>query len=1258
MTADRSTASFVVSLDGAGHESALIGGKGAALDRLIGLGFVVPETIAITTEAYDRFVQHPELDAFLRRIHDEKVPEGDEVDRSRAEVDAQFLAAPMPPEILDCLARAIDQVPWDGPWAVRSSATAEDLSDASFAGQYSSFLDISAAGLERAIRLVWASLWHPAPRQYRKFRSVEDDRLSMAVVVMRMLRPSHAGVMFTSDPMGRTNNLRIELVEGLAEALVSGDVTPEVLMIDKADPGTSVAGREFLSDLVAVGHRAERTLGCPQDIEWAVDGGHLFVVQARPITTSAEVRTTDDGFDSAHTDNTLFTTGGIAEMLPGHVGPRLWTLNRRLLDEGLRLLFRRLDATSPLLDDPDSPLLARFHGRVALNLDAMKSAAASIPGGSSEELEHQYFGDMSSAAPAPSVQTSFASMRQGARMLRVRSAMALESEIVLQVVDAIVAADIDLDGLSDGQLLTLRARLVHFGARAMAAEIGIAAMATASYRSVENFLAHHLDADDNVTTATQAMTSGSGASRRGSLALDLAPLAARLTDCADLQPAVLERDWQRAKPLLESSEAGRQLVADFESRLRRAGSTAVFGGSTWNDAPELAWLTMIRPTEDDEQADARRFEARRQVEKRLTSHPAWKYSRVVSGQVLDARKHFLRREAAEAAAFLDRRELSKAAVLRVGGVVHRVDEEIGRRLVLADRLESAEDIDLLDNFEPADLFTGSGPSLEQLATRRRRGSAASQSGSIPRVFRGSPGPATIVPVAGDNLPGWAASPGRYEGPARLITEPGGQALRRGDVLVASTTDASWAPLFMIAGAIVVEEGGPLSHAAIVARELGVPAVVNVPGIVQRVAADPDGLNIVVDGTTGQLVLRRRTGTEPPRGVPPAVGIAPIRPAPEITETGMGLNVFITGLIGAGAVMSMVFALTEAVSGKRAQRRFERKAKPVATAASFAVLEGFIAAASSPVGLRPRRHYGWASAWLTLFALFVLAESSESYSEAPPGQISTLLWGLTLVTGLQIAGIAGLVGVSAKQWPRVVPELRRFAPARGSVPSPVRHRTDWAAATTGLLVIVFVVLTLINLWAPSMIGPIDERLYDAMGSTPENARIGPDWFRWFGQPRVVMPLAVAIGAASFRCRVLAWIYPAVIVGAGLINLIMWWLVARRRPLFGIHAGRLDSFPGGHAITVTLLFGILPLAVYVVTNRRWAMHLTRVAATAAGVILMIDQVRQGGHWPSDQAAGLILGLAGVVAVHGLVGSRTAHFRCVKCPWATDSYDGLRP
>ena len=273
-------------LDGASIEPGLVGGKGFALNQLIEMGASVPPTGSITTDGYRWFVRDSGLQRLIDDLRGEGPPDQADLDKAAERVDVAFLEAAMP----DALAAEICDLAVDvgggALLAVRSSATAEDMAAASFAGQYRSYLEIGDDdALLRAVRLVWASLWLPAPRAYRVHARVPEDDLAMSVVIMRLVDAERAGVVFTVNPAGSGSDLRIEAVEGLAEQLVSGEVTPEAYVLPR-----SVSRRPPLDDVldeaIESALELERKFGDPQDVEWAHDGERLYIVQTRPITTT------------------------------------------------------------------------------------------------------------------------------------------------------------------------------------------------------------------------------------------------------------------------------------------------------------------------------------------------------------------------------------------------------------------------------------------------------------------------------------------------------------------------------------------------------------------------------------------------------------------------------------------------------------------------------------------------------------------------------------------------------------------------------------------------------------------------------------------------------------------------------------------------------------------------------------------------------------------------------------------------------------
>lgn len=224
-----------------------------------------------------------------------------------------------------------------------------------------------------------------------------DDEIAMAVVVMAMVDADTAGVLFTIDPAGQGATARIEVLDGLGESLVFGEETPDVHVLDRES--RSDADNDLdptLEELLDCALQLDDHFGGPLDIELAVAQDRLSFLQARPISSSPAI--VGEGDDSSFSHEIIYTTAGIGEMLPGYLPPLLWDCNSWAVEEAFRSLFHQLGSDVVELHQPHR-LIARFRGRAALNLDAMKASAASISGGSAQELERQYFGSSEADQP-------------------------------------------------------------------------------------------------------------------------------------------------------------------------------------------------------------------------------------------------------------------------------------------------------------------------------------------------------------------------------------------------------------------------------------------------------------------------------------------------------------------------------------------------------------------------------------------------------------------------------------------------------------------------------------------------------------------------------------------------------------------------------------------------------------------------------------------------------------------------------------------
>src|ERR687897_3467806 len=339
------------------EDIALAGGKGANLGELSRAGLPVPPGFVVTTAAYDTFVEVRGIMgevvalAAVPRAEDpagfEEVSEG---------IRALFSSGRVPEEMADEIRAAYQELSEDGQIAVavRSSATAEDLAGASFAGQQETYLNVRGAeALLQAVENCWASLWTARAMAYRTRQGIDPATVSLAVVVQRMVESEAAGVMFTANPSnGRRDQATISAAWGLGESVVSGSVTPDSMVVEKVsgrvlsretsdkdvmtvytEVGTAqrpvsealhrlpVLDDETAAKLSRYGTAIEHTYGTPQDIEWALAGGEFFIVQSRPITALPEPMADPPTNWSVPDPKGFYVRASIVEQMPDPLSP-------------------------------------------------------------------------------------------------------------------------------------------------------------------------------------------------------------------------------------------------------------------------------------------------------------------------------------------------------------------------------------------------------------------------------------------------------------------------------------------------------------------------------------------------------------------------------------------------------------------------------------------------------------------------------------------------------------------------------------------------------------------------------------------------------------------------------------------------------------------------------------------------------------------------------------------------------------------------
>ena len=791
---------FVRSLTDGGDRAEL-GGKGAALARLRSAGLPVPDGFVVTVAAF----------------------------RAYAATGA------MPDDVARAVTGAYEAL-GEPPVAVRSSATAEDAADASYAGQHDSFLNVAGADdVLAAVERCWASLHTERAVAYRARHPRNDPGL--AVVVQRMVDADAAGVLFTADPVTADESMIIlNAARGSGEAVVSGQVTPDTFSVDRASgrlrDRSLVLGlrsdRSTLTDaqaerLAGLGVRIEALESSPVDVEWCRDGDDLWIVQARPITIGAD----PDPWNDSRSGDFLWTNTNVGEAIPDVITPLSWS--------SAEVFLRHTMATATVGHRRG---WGRIGGRVYLNVTVMRSlsGAAGLRERAFRRLTAEIFGRLPDDVAIPP-------LAEG-RWARVRGAAALVGHVVGEL--ACTA------GRRRPFLATHRARCER-----RRAEIA----ATGSAAALANLGAEVLDPEfSRVCWVLAATTRAAGAWFVGTRLL-----LRRWVSDADANALTSGLDETGSLASLGLLE-GLDRLAD--GRIDRSTFARRYG----HRGPREFELSAPRPAEDPTWVD--RWLADQDGRAYSDLLAATRRQRVTAWSDLRRRHRWLapllrRAEAVWARSARDR-ELARDEVGRYLGVLRAYALRAGRLTGLGD------DVFFLNAEEVIRVLRGEtiGPGV--IAARRRAYAGYAALPPYPALIRGRFDPYAwaadpdrrsdlhLPPTcqrgsslrrrptltSQEEVRGFPGSAGVVEGVVRVLTDAAdGDEVRDGEVLVTTVTNVGWTPLFPRLAAVVTDVGAPLSHAAIVARELGIPAVVGCGNATMRLRT---GDRVRVDGSAGTV----------------------------------------------------------------------------------------------------------------------------------------------------------------------------------------------------------------------------------------------------------------------------------------------------------------------------------------------------------------------------------------------------------------------
>ncbi|WP_033826293.1 rifamycin-inactivating phosphotransferase [Kitasatospora sp. MBT63] len=859
---------------------AVVGGKGAHLGGLSGIeGVRVPSGFCVTTAAFRQVVaQDPAVVDQLDRLSRLGPDDREAVRALGEEIRRTVEGIAVPDGLAAAVTAALARHGEQAAYAVRSSATAEDLPTASFAGQQDTYLNVvGPAGILRHISRCWASLFTERAVTYRQRAGIDHRTVQMAVVVQRMVLPHASGILFTADPV--TGNRKVAAVDagfGLGEALVSGLVNPDVFKVRDGEviartvaakqraivgvPGggtqeVAVAPEQqeqpSLTDaqvlrLVELGRRIEARFGRPQDIEWCLVDDDFRIVQSRPITTLFPVPEAGDA------ENRLYVSVGHQQMMTDAMRPlglSMWQLTAMVpMHEAGGRLF--VDVTGRLAAPASRAGLLDLMGKGdPLVRDALETVldrgdfipslpdpgAAPGTGTATAAPPALSTSDPTTADPATAdpaivpelIERSRASLAALRRDIRTKTGPAL-FEFLLDACEEhkrLLGDPLNMQAIMAGMEATWW--------------LNDTLLAWLGEKSAADTLT--LSAPDNIT------------SEMGLALLDVADAIRPHPEVVAYLRGVTDEDFLDGLPKLAGGTEARDAIEGYLDRygMRCVGEIDITR-PRWNERPSTlvpVILDNVRLFEPG--AAERHFEQGRQQAEQKERDVLTRLRALPDGERKADRT---KRMIDQVRAFVGYREYPKYNIVSRYSVYKQALLEEAGRLVRAGVLREAEDVFHLTFQEFHDLVRTHR--LDgRLIEHRKEAFRSYETLAPPRVLT-SDGEAVAGAYRRENVPdgalvGLPVSAGTVEGRARVILDMAQADLEAGDILVTAHTDPSWSPLFVAIAGLVTEVGGLMTHGAVIAREYGLPAVVGVDRATRLIR---DGQRIRVHGTDGYVEL--------------------------------------------------------------------------------------------------------------------------------------------------------------------------------------------------------------------------------------------------------------------------------------------------------------------------------------------------------------------------------------------------------------------
>ena len=861
-------------------QPSLVGGKAVGLARLLAGGFSVPSGFCVTTEAYDHALRAP---GFSPAEQWQAALHSSGAERQRILSHCHTIIRSR--DIAELTAQIVEQVrrldlPLYGLWAVRSSATNENGAHASFAGVYRTRLGIPLEEMGLAVKDLWLSIWDERVLNYHATSGLSGIPPAMAVVIQPLLEARAAGVAYSIHPLtGRATQVVINAVEGLAAALVDGRAAPDQYVVEMAENSQPIrirertitgqtqalrmtgqglcevplpddaVGRATLSDdqlfdLARTAKQIEKTFGHPVDLEWLYDDRGLWLLQARPISgLTRSPQLTNDDCEWSRTN--------FKETMPELPSPLGLSFLELFMERHIISPYRRLGCKIP----EGISSVRTFQGRPYINMTLFYSLVAQLRGDPSL-LSEQMGGENVTRVPEAHPLGWFAFARAGiVMMVEMRKAVHYGPAWFADMKAMVAEHRTDQLRTVSGEDLVLRLDAIGRWLEEHELTFGIAGGVSQCLQALGGLLPRWLGED------WRALLNGA---LQGQAAVISAQQIVRLAEVADM----VRRDpkatsWFAAEgwsPVgFRCQLKGTEFLRAFDRYLEDYGHRGVGESDVMSprfaDRPELLLAvlrTQILAPTSATPADIlqRQTVVRERALAEIRARFGWRFHRwaIFSWWYRRLCRFFALREA------------NRHHLMYYSAAARSLLLRLGEWLVERGRLSSREDIFYFKIEERADLLAAGSSDWRGVIQARRAERDRYLTISVPDtirdwndVVRGTD--ASSVVASEGILRGTPISGGRVVGPVRFVRSmEDWSRVSRGDILVVSVIDPGMAPLFGVAAGLVAEMGGTLSHGAIIAREYGLPAVANVPGITTRLK---DGDRISVDAERGEIIIQEQ-----------------------------------------------------------------------------------------------------------------------------------------------------------------------------------------------------------------------------------------------------------------------------------------------------------------------------------------------------------------------------------------------------------------